>query len=96
MDTSASSAGMIETILAMASMLGLKVVAEGVETLPHALLLKQMGCEFAQGYYFSKPVLPAAIQQILLRAVQRSAEEQTQSNPSGKPSKIELLLGAGI
>jgi EAL domain-containing protein (putative c-di-GMP-specific phosphodiesterase class I) len=36
--------------------LGLKVVAEGVETQAQLELLKHLGCERAQGYLFSKPV----------------------------------------
>jgi EAL domain-containing protein (putative c-di-GMP-specific phosphodiesterase class I) len=34
--------------------LGIEVVAEGVETAQQAEALKQLGCERAQGYYFSK------------------------------------------
>ncbi len=43
-------------ILAMASSLNLAVVAEGVETQDQANFLKQKGCQYLQGYYFSKPL----------------------------------------
>jgi len=43
-------------ILEMAKVLGLSVVAEGVETEEQVLFLQQKGCEVMQGYYFSKPV----------------------------------------
>jgi EAL domain-containing protein (putative c-di-GMP-specific phosphodiesterase class I) len=42
----------------MAHQLGLKTVAEGVETIEHLKLLRELGCDYGQGYYFSKP-LPA-------------------------------------
>ena len=43
-------------MLAMASSLGIRVTAEGVETLPQAQALKSMACGGLQGYYFSRPV----------------------------------------
>ncbi|MDR3643266.1 MAG: EAL domain-containing protein [Candidatus Doudnabacteria bacterium] len=45
-----------KTIIAMAQILNLKVVAEGVETLQHFDFLASLGCNFAQGFYISKPM----------------------------------------
>ncbi|MFB6466906.1 putative bifunctional diguanylate cyclase/phosphodiesterase [Cytobacillus sp. Hz8] len=45
----------VKTIVAMASHLGLSITAEGVETLEQLDFLKDIGCEEAQGFYFSKP-----------------------------------------
>ena len=50
---------MLELILDLASHLNVPVIAEGVETREQMVSLKTMGCDLAQGYYFSKPV-PAA------------------------------------
>jgi predicted signal transduction protein with EAL and GGDEF domain len=47
---------MIHTILTLGRDLGLKVVAEGVETIEQVTKLQELGCEFAQGYYFSVPI----------------------------------------
>ena len=46
----------VRTIIAMAKSLGLATVAEGVETKEQAQALSQLGAEFAQGYYYSRPV----------------------------------------
>jgi EAL domain-containing protein (putative c-di-GMP-specific phosphodiesterase class I) len=45
-----------QTIILMAKSLNLSTVAEGVETLEHVNLLKDMGCDQLQGYFFSKPI----------------------------------------
>jgi diguanylate cyclase (GGDEF)-like protein/PAS domain S-box-containing protein len=46
----------VRAIITLGRNLGLKVVAEGVETIEQIAILRQLGCEFAQGYYFSVPV----------------------------------------
>ncbi len=54
-----SDSVLCEAIIAMAHKLGIRVVAEGVETTEQYQLLKHMGCDYGQGYLWSKP-LPAA------------------------------------
>lgn len=53
------SAELVRTIINMAHNLKMKVVAEGVETNEQYTQLRDLGCEYVQGYLFSKPV-PAA------------------------------------
>lgn len=57
-ETDTSDAKLVESIVAMARALSITVIAEGVETAAQADLLRDMGCAYAQGYLFSKP-LPA-------------------------------------
>ncbi|BBB25642.1 EAL domain-containing protein [Amphritea japonica] len=45
-----------EAIIVMAHTLGIKVIAEGVETEEQKLLLMEVGCDFGQGYLFSRPI----------------------------------------
>jgi EAL domain-containing protein (putative c-di-GMP-specific phosphodiesterase class I) len=46
----------VRTIIALAHNLKLKTVAEGVETRGALEQLKKLGCDFAQGYFFSRPM----------------------------------------
>jgi PAS domain S-box-containing protein len=56
MDTEHETHEIVRIIIMLAHNLGMKVVAEGVETQAQLDLLKHIGCERAQGYLFSKPV----------------------------------------
>ncbi len=47
---------LVASLIAMLHRLNIQVVAEGVETKTHALILKKMRCDVAQGYYFSRPI----------------------------------------
>jgi diguanylate cyclase (GGDEF)-like protein len=46
----------VRTIIALSNQLGLAVVAEGIETLEQLQILRNLKCEFGQGYLFSKPL----------------------------------------
>ncbi|MCW8931441.1 MAG: EAL domain-containing protein [Gammaproteobacteria bacterium] len=46
----------VETIISMAHHMGMKVIAEGVETQRQFIFLRNKNCEFFQGYLFSKPL----------------------------------------
>ncbi len=46
----------VKAMTGMAHTLGLKAVAEGVETLDHLEISRSLGCDYVQGYLFSKPV----------------------------------------
>jgi len=62
----------VKTILSLGSNLGMKVIAEGVETAEQASQLKSLGCEFAQGYFFSKPLDPVAVARTLVASERNS------------------------
>ncbi|MBL0936385.1 MAG: EAL domain-containing protein [Rhizobiaceae bacterium] len=55
----------IQTILDLARNMGMEVVAEGTETADHVDMLRDMGCGFAQGYFFSRPVDAEAARALL-------------------------------
>lgn len=56
----------IEAMTSMAQSLDITVVAEGVETMEQAAQLRQLGCEYAQGYWFAKPLDPESAIKLLL------------------------------
>jgi EAL domain-containing protein (putative c-di-GMP-specific phosphodiesterase class I) len=57
--TEPNAATVVRTIVAMSHHLGIKVIAEGVETPDHLRFLAERQCDEAQGYYFSRPVAAA-------------------------------------
>jgi diguanylate cyclase (GGDEF)-like protein/PAS domain S-box-containing protein len=56
----------VRTIVTLGRNLGLNVIAEGVETIEQAVKLQNLGCEYAQGYYFSIPVNALEANDLLL------------------------------
>lgn len=46
----------VKSVIGLAHNLKMKVVAEGVDDAQHLSMLKDLGCDFAQGYYFAKPL----------------------------------------
>jgi len=65
MDSDPESREIVRIIIMLAHNLGLKVVAEGTETEEHINLLKQLNCEMAQGYFFSRPADDQAMLKLL-------------------------------
>ena len=64
---SPDDAAIVAAIIALAHSLRLEVVAEGVETLPQAHMLRAQGCPTLQGYYFSRPVPIMEFEAMLMR-----------------------------
>lgn len=57
--------GILEAITSMARLMGIRVIAEGVETKEQVDFLLDMGCIYAQGYYFYKPMPVEAFEKLL-------------------------------
>jgi diguanylate cyclase (GGDEF)-like protein/PAS domain S-box-containing protein len=65
--TDADDAAIVRTIIALGHNLGLKVLAEGVETEEQIEFLRANGCDELQGYYFSRPVSAWRMAKLLAR-----------------------------
>ena len=57
-----------EAMVVMANKLGIKVIAEGIETTEQMQLLKDMGCRYGQGYWLAKPLAVEQFENLLLCA----------------------------
>lgn len=65
----AADTAIVASTIALAHSVGLSAVAEGVETADQLALLRQMGCDFAQGYLLSRPLPLAELQTWLAQHV---------------------------
>jgi diguanylate cyclase (GGDEF)-like protein len=66
-DVDPASAGITTAVIAMARSLGLRVVAEGVDTDEQAHFLRERGCDEIQGFLFSGPVTPSEFVRYLVK-----------------------------
>jgi diguanylate cyclase (GGDEF)-like protein len=61
LDSSSDARAVVDAVIKLAHALGLRVVAEGVETPRQQALLTEMGCDELQGYLFAKPMTARAL-----------------------------------
>ena len=72
-DSGARSGVIVESLLTMTRRLGMKIIAEGIETQAQAQRLEEMGCRFGQGFLYSPPVPAPVIRELLQRFGQAAA-----------------------
>ena len=73
--TDPKETAIVTAVIGMAQSLNLVVVAEGVETREELEFLSNLGCDEAQGYYFSRPVAAAAFPRLLSDAATRQGRK---------------------
>jgi EAL domain-containing protein (putative c-di-GMP-specific phosphodiesterase class I) len=88
--------GITAAVLQMASSLGLRAVAEIVETQASADSLTEMGCEFAQGYFFGEPLLAEEALHRLGTNRVRSLEDTMVAEPLPDDSPTLVLAEAAL
>lgn len=74
--------GLVASIVAMGRILGMRVVAEGVEEEDQVQRLKRIGCDFVQGFYYSKP-LPAAEFEAFVLASRDAGQQSVLARDAG-------------
>lgn len=63
--TNPNDQAIVESIITMSQKLGIRNIAEGVETADQLAFLKSLGCDEIQGYYFHRPLAVAAFEELL-------------------------------
>jgi len=81
--TEPNAATVVRTIVAMSHNLGIKVIAEGVETTEHLSFLTHRSCDEGQGYYFSRPVAAAGFGEAV-HAIHRMFDDRARTEPAMK------------
>ena len=77
LDSNSADQAIVGAILALARILGIRVIAEGVEKPAQLQVLAHHGCELAQGFYFSRPLPAADCRDLLLEVSQRQSLTDT-------------------
>jgi diguanylate cyclase (GGDEF)-like protein len=85
---------LVKTVLSLGRTLGKRVVAEGVETKEQLEILRNLGCEYVQGYLISKPLTSASLEGVLLSQFletpsgERAADSFISATSSSSASKL--------
>jgi diguanylate cyclase (GGDEF)-like protein/PAS domain S-box-containing protein len=73
----------VSAVVALSQAIDSVTVVEGVETLPELEQIQSLGCDLAQGFYFSRPLPPAAFDDLL-----RSAPDPAAGGEVGRPHML--------
>jgi len=84
---------MLEVIIDIAGHLGVPVIAEGVETEEQMNVLKRLGCDIVQGYYFSKPVPSEEFEPFLIHAKEMREEAKKEEEATSRPAPAQEDAG---
>lgn len=58
---------LVKSIISLAKIFNIKTIANGVETIKEVDILRELNCDYGQGYFFSKPLSPTNLTQYLLK-----------------------------
>jgi diguanylate cyclase (GGDEF)-like protein len=84
----ANEASIVLAVIAMARGLGLRVVAEGVETREQLEFLLRNGCDEIQGLLFSPPLTPDKFEALIMRERVAGGSSRHRNQPPGRPAAL--------
>ena|GEM_PF-126273 len=93
MADNAENVEIVRTIVMLAQVLGMDVVAEGVETKEQLKILRDLKCEYGQGYYFSRPTNTSDAEKIIIETddkLQKVFKPET-SQPLASNAPVKML-----
>ena len=91
----ADDAAVVRGIVTLAHSLRLEVIAEGVETEAQLRLVRELGCDGAQGFYFSYPLAPDVLSPFLLEHT-GAADGQIPCHPDRQGARPERQRPSGL
>ena len=91
-DVDENSRAVTAAIIALAHSLQIEVIAEGVESEEHVQMLRQMSCDQAQGYFYSRPLKLVDLQNFSLRNLREHPNRD--STPPRKPNTNLIAMSA--
>jgi len=86
-----TGSALVETIIMLAKRFGLEILAEGIEDKEQLEFLLALGCDEAQGYYFSKPVPQSQVMQVKAEIAKKHAQQGFVLNENSKTLILEKL-----
>ncbi|MEO1146179.1 MAG: EAL domain-containing protein [Cyanobacteria bacterium J06638_22] len=86
LDTDPEQVAIVRTIMTLAWNLGIEVIAEGVETIKQQAQLNALQCDYAQGFYFSRPLGAEQVETLLKESLAHFTPHPTTSYTATSPS----------
>jgi EAL domain-containing protein (putative c-di-GMP-specific phosphodiesterase class I) len=84
--TDADDASVVTAVIAVAHSLGLRVVAQGVESEAQVTLLRSLGCDEVQGYLWSPPLPAAECERILVQGLLQASPPRRAHGGGASPA----------